>query len=192
MFLNDAPGEEARAYLDRETAAAGFVMDLDRGWAWRPDLAESFTELRRQLAASSSLSLRERVVMVCAATFAMGDSCCSLAWGTKLAELSNAGTAASVLCGHDAPDLSTREGALRQWADRVVRAPNDIQATDVEALRVAGLTDREIFEATAFVAFRVAFSKVNDALGARPDSELAAKAPTEVLQAVSYGRPPYT
>ena len=48
---------------------------------------------------------------------------------------------------------------------------------------------REIFEATAFIAFRVAFSTVNDALGARPDLALAEAAPAAVRAAVSYGRP---
>ena len=54
---------------------------------------------------------------------------------------------------------------------------------------MAGLADREIFEATAYVAFRLAFSTVNDALGAQPDEELVAEAPPEVRAAVTYGRP---
>jgi hypothetical protein len=56
-------------------------------------------------------------------------------------------------------------------------------------LRAAGLSDREIFEATVYVAFRLAFSTVNDALGARPDQRLVASAPPEVRAAVAYGRP---
>ena len=43
----------------------------------------------------------------------------------------------------------------------------------------------EIFEATAFVAFRLAFSTVNDALGAQPDWQLVAAAPQRVRAAVS-------
>ena len=53
-----------------------------------------------------------------------------------------------------------------------------------------GVDDREIFEATAFVAFRLAFSTVNDALGAAPDKQLADDAPHAVRDAVSFGRPP--
>ena len=81
-----------------------------------------------------------------------------MAWGTRLAELIDAKSGADVLRGLDAPDLSPREAALRRWADQVVRAPADVQAADVEALRFVGLNDREIFEATVFVAFRIAFS----------------------------------
>jgi len=40
--------------------------------------------------------------------------------------------------------------------------------------------------------WRMAFSTVNDALGAQPDAQLAAAAPVPVLAAVSYGRPPAT
>jgi len=60
----------------------------------------------------------------------------------------------------------------------------------VDALRAAGLSDRDIFEVTAFVALRLAFSTVNDALGAQPDPELVAAAPPEVREAVTYGRVP--
>jgi alkylhydroperoxidase family enzyme len=71
-----------------------------------------------------------------------------------------------------------------------VRDPNVTTAAGVEQLRTAGLSDREIFEATAFVALRLAFSTVNDALGAAPDSELAAQVPERVRAAVTFGRSP--
>jgi hypothetical protein len=40
-----------------------------------------------------------------------------------------------------------------------------------------------------FVGLRVAFSTVNDALGARPDRELHAALPAEIRDAVTFGRP---
>ena len=103
--------------------------------------------------------------------------------------MTGAATAVGVLRGTSTSTLSPRETALQRWADQVARDPNGIEAADVEALRAVGLSEQEIFEATAFVAFRIAFSTVNDALGARPDKELTAQAPREVLEAVTYGRP---
>ena len=85
----------------------------------------------------------------------------------------------------DAP----REDALVRWCRQVVRDPNATTEADVDSLRQAGLDDREIFEATAFIAFRLAFSTINDALGARPDAQLAEKAPRLVREAVTFGRP---
>jgi hypothetical protein len=53
-----------------------------------------------------------------------------------------------------------------------------------------GYDDRAILGITLYVALRLAFSTVNDALGAQPDAELAATVPTEVRDAVTWGRPP--
>jgi hypothetical protein len=40
-----------------------------------------------------------------------------------------------------------------------------------------------------FVALRIAFATVNDALGARPDRTLSERAPEAVRAAVTFGRP---
>ena len=67
--------------------------------------------------------------------------------------------------------------------------PNAVESDDVEALREAGFDDPQIFAITVFVALRIAFSTVNDALGARPDRELGRAAPQAVRDAVTFGRP---
>ncbi|MGE0467590.1 MAG: carboxymuconolactone decarboxylase family protein [Steroidobacteraceae bacterium] len=191
MLLSEPVNAEAAAYLEQERAASGYVMNLERAWAWRPDVAGEFARLRKLLAQESGLSAGEMALLTCATAHALGDSYCSLAWGTRLAGMRGAAAAAAILRGTDPPDSTAREAALRQWAAQVVRDPNGASASQVERLRRAGLSDREIFEATLQVAFRLAFSAVNDALGARPDLELVAAAPAELRAAVSYGRPPH-
>lgn len=184
----DSP-ETARVYQS-SADTHGFVMNLTRAWAWRPDVFEGFAALRAQLAAKSSLSKREQAVMVCATAAQRGDSYCSLAWGKALAAQAGAAAAAAVLA--DAPNdaLSEREQALARWARKVVADPNGASAQDLDALRAAGLSEAEMFEATVFIAFRLAFSTVNDALGAEPDWQLAQSVPAEVRAAVVYGRVP--
>jgi alkylhydroperoxidase family enzyme len=117
----------------------------------------------------------------------LGDSYCSLAWGQKLADAAGADVAAGVLRGEDA-GLDAAERALAQWARRVVRDPNGIVADDVEPLRQAGFDDGQIFAITTYVALRLAFSTVNDALGARPDQRFGTTLPEDVLAAVTFGR----
>jgi alkylhydroperoxidase family enzyme len=56
------------------------------------------------------------------------------------------------------------------------------------SLRRVGFTDREIFDATAWIAVRLAFSTVNDALGAPPDPQLVERCPPVIREAVTYGR----
>ena len=58
----------------------------------------------------------------------------------------------------------------------MVREPNATTEVHVEELRAIGYDDRQIFAITVFVALRIAFSMVNDTLGAAPDPELLALA----------------
>jgi hypothetical protein len=55
-------------------------------------------------------------------------------------------------------------------------------------LREAGFSDQQVFGITVYIAARLAFSTVNDALGATPDVELVDSLPPQVRDAISYGR----
>lgn len=190
MFIESPPLDAAvSALYAREQAQQGFVMNLTRAWAWQPKVADAFSRLRALLIARTSLSPRERAVLVCATAAALGDSYCSLAWGTNLASLATPAAAASVLKQQGASvELTQRELRLATWAAKVVRSPNETSTSDIDGLRHAGFTEREIFDATALVAFRLAFSTVNDALGVRPDRVVVERAPEVVRNAVTFGR----
>ncbi len=191
MFLGEPPASEARdAAYDEDRDADGYVANHTRLWCWRPDLLLAFRELRASVMGSSALADRDWAVLVTATAAELNDSYCSLAWGARLAALTDDETAAQIIVGDPAPELSERELVLASWARQVVRDPNATTEGQIERLRDLGLGDREIFEATAFVAFRLAFSTINDALGAAPDKQLADAAPHPVRAAVSYGRPP--
>jgi alkylhydroperoxidase family enzyme len=136
----------------------------------------------------SGLTFRQRGILVTAAASALGDSYCSLAWGGKLGKACDAAIAAGVLNGSDA-GLADQEKAMTTWARKVARDPNATTPSDIQALRDSGLDDGQIFAITAFVALRLAFSTVNDSLGAQPDGQLAQSLPAEVREAVTYGRP---
>jgi uncharacterized peroxidase-related enzyme len=189
MFIQTAPDTEATARLfQADLDKRGFVMNYNRAWAWRPDVADAFLALRGLLTSTSSLSPREQAVLTCAMASTLGDSYCSLAWGKMLAGASDPATAAAVLGAAETAALTPREKALAAWARQLVDNPNGTTAGDTDALRAAGCSERDIFEATAFVAFRLAFSTVNDALGIAPDRQIAEAAPPQVQSAVRYGR----
>ena len=191
MFISPPPRSDATDRLYQESEKSeGFVMNLARAWAWRPDVFQGFAQLRSQLMQQTALSPRELALLVCATASQLGDSYCCLAWGRKLAQEAGAAAAAAVIDGADAPSLTPRDRALAQWARQVVRDPNGTRAADLQPLRAAGLGDQEIFDATVFVAFRLAFSAVNDALGVAPDGELARQVAPEVRQAIAFGREP--
>ena len=188
-FLNEPPvSAEVQALFDEDLADGGYVWNVSRLWAHQPDTLRRLFELMSQAFKPSGLSFRQRGILVAAAATALGDSYCSLAWGGKLGGASDAGLAAGVLNGSDA-GLSPQEQAIARWARQVARDPNATTPADIQALRDTGLDDGQIFAITGFVALRLAFSTINDALGAQPDAQLARSLPREVREAVTYGRP---
>jgi uncharacterized peroxidase-related enzyme len=178
---------DVQALYDEDLTDSGYVWNVSRLWAHQPQTEAQLFELMSQAFKPSGLSFRQRAILVAAAASALGDSYCSLAWGGKLAGASDPALAAAVLNGTDA-GLTDQERALAGWARKVVRDPNATTTADVRALRDAGLDDGQIFAVTAFVALRLAFSTINDALGAQPDTHLAESLPGEVRAAVAYGR----
>ena len=191
MFLEHPPdSEEVESDFAADREEDGYVTNGTRLWAWRPGLFGAFRALRTELMESSALTDRDWAILVTATASQLHDSYCALAWGPRLAELSDAETAAQVLAGLPAPALSEREAALAEWARKVARDPNATTSEDVARLREVGLGDREIFEATAFIAFRLALATVNDSLGAAPDKQLVDAAPEPIRRVVTYGRSP--
>jgi alkylhydroperoxidase family enzyme len=180
--------EVARAILDEDRAEIGFEMNASRLWAYHPEVMIALFDVMGEVTSRRPFTLRERGILVTACASSLGDSYCSLAWGTKLAGEAGPRFAAGVLSGDDS-ELSAPERAMAAWARQVARDPNGTSAHDVQALRDAGFADADIFAMTVYVALRLAFSTVNDALGVSPDAELTAVAPADVLGAVTFGRP---
>jgi len=182
------PSPEAQALYDDDLEELGFVMNVSKLWAHQPVEIDALFDLMGKAIRPASLTFRQRGILVTACASALGDAYCSLAWGKKLAADAGADLASSVLRGDDEL-LDDSERALARWARQVARDPNGTTMSDVSMLRDAGLGDTEIFAITFFVALRLAFSTVNDALGARPDRALADITPDAVRDAITFGRP---
>lgn len=189
FFLTPAPSSPAlRRLLDDDVEQMGFEMNGTQLWAYQPETLATLFELFGATKAAGDLSMRQLGILVTATASTLGDSYCSLAWGMKFSAMADADTAAGVLAGDDS-ELTEAEAAMASWARAVVRDPNGTTEADVDRLRDVGLDDAQIFAITTFVALRLAFSTVNDALGARPDAGLRALVPEAVQEVVTYGRP---
>jgi uncharacterized peroxidase-related enzyme len=188
-FLEEPPvSASVQALYDEDIADDGYVSNVSRLWAHQPETLRQLFEVMSEAFTPSGLALRQRGILVTAAASALGDSYCSMAWGGKLGKASDAAVAAGVLSGSDA-GLTGQEKAMAAWARKVATDPNATTPADIQALRDAGLDDGQVFAITAFVALRLAFSTVNDSLGAQPDAQLAQSLPPQVREAVTYGRP---
>jgi uncharacterized peroxidase-related enzyme len=189
-FLKEAAmTARAQELYDIDISSDGFVWNVSRLWANQPESMDHLFELMSEAFKPSELSFRDRGILVLATASTRGDSYCSLAWGGKLARASDANLSRAVLTGSD-EGLNEQEAALASWARKIVRDPNATTPSDIQGLREVGFSDAQIFAITFIVALRLAFSTVNDALGAHPDAQLAASLPSEVVSAVSFGREP--
>ena len=165
----------------------GYVMNATRLWGRMPALFDGLFSLLGQTVKIGRLTLRQRGILVTASASTLGDSYCSLAWGGKLANAANPEIASAVILGNDS-SLEGAELALAGWARMAASDPNSTAATDVQNLRDAGFDDDQIFAITVFLALRLAFSTVNDALGAHPDTALFESLPPVVQDSVTFGR----
>ncbi|GAA0233464.1 hypothetical protein [Cryptosporangium japonicum] len=183
-YLTDPTASaESDALFAEDEADLGYVMNTTRLWAHDPAAERGLFALLGQVTAGTSLDFRRRAILVSATASAFGDPYCSLAWGSRLAGVAGDDVAGAVLSGDDS-GLPAADQAMARWARRVARAPHATTATDVDELREAGFPDAEIFAMTVFVALRLAFSTVNNALGATPDDRLRADAPPAVRAAI--------
>jgi uncharacterized peroxidase-related enzyme len=188
-FLEEPPvTAQVQALFDDDLKDDGYIWNVSRLWAHQPDTMNDLFDLMSAAFRQSGLSFRQRGILVIAAASALGDSYCSLAWSEKLGKASEPALAAGVLTGTDA-GLTDQEKAMAAWARKVARDPNATTPADIQALRDAGLDDGQIFAITTFVALRLAFSTINDALGTQPNLQLAESLPAEVREAVTFGRP---
>jgi uncharacterized peroxidase-related enzyme len=189
-FLAAAPVDQhVHRMFQTDLSLQGYVANLTRLWAHSPEALAALSYVLKRATDTAGLDQRERAVAVTASAATRGDSYCSLAFGSKVAAAAGVEAAVGVVSGDDHA-LTPRERALATWSRHVVGDPNGIGPAQVDALRAVGFDDGQIFAVTLFVALRLAFSTVNDALGAQPDEELAAQVPDPLLAAVAYGRAP--
>jgi uncharacterized peroxidase-related enzyme len=189
-FLPAAPDTpEAQRLFDGDLQGTGYVTNTARVWAYLPSALDGLAGLMDEVTRAGSLTLAQRSVLVSAAASALGDSYCSLAWGKRLADTAGPDVAAAVIRDAATDGLDVADRALARWARKVAADPNGVDAADVQMLRDVGFDDAQIFAITSYVALRIAFSTVNDALGAQPDAQLGATVPDEVRAAVDFGRP---
>jgi alkylhydroperoxidase family enzyme len=89
---------------------------------------------------------------------------------------------------HRAAGLDSVDVAVMHLAEKVAADASSVTQADIDALRALGLSDAEILDVVLAAAVRCFFSKVLDAVGARPDREYAGLEPG-LRDALTVGRP---
>lgn len=70
---------------------------------------------------------------------------------------------------YTALSLKPRERALLDYAAKLTRTPDQMAETDLQPLREAGLSDRDMLDTVLVVAYFAYVNRIADALGVRLD-----------------------
>ncbi|KAA3607180.1 MAG: peroxidase [Planctomycetota bacterium] len=68
--------------------------------------------------------------------------------------------------------LSEAEKAFCAYADKLTRQPESMSSADVEALRAAGWSDRQIHDGCQVIAYFNYINRIADGLGVDPETWL--------------------
>ncbi len=190
-FIHELRDEEAsgraRALFDEDLSKDGYVWNLTRVLAQRPDVLAAWRGLVGAIKANMDLRRYELVTL--AAARALRASYCMLAHGAILkARFFDEERVAAMARDPASAGLSPAEVAMMGFAAKVAREADQVTRADVAALERHGFTDLEILDIALAAAARAFFTKTLDGVGVQPDAAYL-ELPPALRAALCVGRP---
>ena len=182
----EATGRAAELF-DEDMKKDGFVWNLTRVMALRPDVVDAWRKLIGTIRADMDLRRYELVTL--AAARALRTSYCMFAHARILTDqFYPAERVAAIARDPHSAGLSAAEIAMMEFAAKVASDANSVRQQDVDGLKTLGFTEREIMDIALAAAARAFFSKCLDGLGVEPDAAYRAF-PDELQAVLKLGRP---
>jgi uncharacterized peroxidase-related enzyme len=166
---SDASGAVSEMYA-RQRAHYGYVPNYAKVFSHRPEVLRLWAALLAGI--RRPMDRRRFELVTFAAARELRNAYCSLAHGTALLDFMSPEELRALLSDDAPKPLSSAEATMMRFAEKVARDASSVAADDVEALRGEGFSDAEIFDIAATAAGRAFFTKILDALGAKPDAEI--------------------
>ncbi len=183
----NAQGDVGRLY-DADRARYGYVANLTKVFALRPDVYDAWALLNTTIKAG--MDLRRYELATLAAARRLRSSYCALAHGTVLHERFYDGpTLHKIAADHHHAGLDPVDVAIMNFAEKTAGDATSITAAEVDTLRQHGLSDIDIIQVALAAAARCFFSTVLDAVGTEPDSQYRASMEPELQEVLTVGRP---
>ena len=171
MFLqtieeDEATGRVAEIY-EKQKAQLGFVMEAAKCFTARPDLLPIYTDFSDRIRAGFSLGVREWRLITLIAAKQIPSTYCSHVYGKQLIDdLGSKDAVLAVQSDFRKAGLPDKDVAMLSYAEKVAQDASGISQTDIDALRAAGFSDRQICDIALCAAFRCFVSRFFDAVGA--------------------------
>ena len=171
MFLqtieeDEATGRVAEIY-EKQKAQLGFVMEAAKCFTARSDLLPIYTDFSDRIRAGFSLGVREWRLITLIAAKQIPSTYCSHVYGKQLIDdLGSKEAVLAVQSDFRKAGLPDKDVAMLSYAEKVAQDASGISRADIDALRAAGFSDRQISDIALCAAFRCFVSRFFDAVGA--------------------------
>jgi uncharacterized peroxidase-related enzyme len=165
--------EDLRKLFAKARERIGFVPNVFRAYAWRPERFRPwFQHFRNLHVGSEHLSETEREMIAVAVSMANGCLYCLVAHGAALREhLGDPVQADRITLDHRRADLTPRQRAILDLAVRVTREPVTCEERHLDELRSHGLTDEEVWDVVELAAMYNFTNRLAMATGQLPNEE---------------------
>lgn len=181
----DATDDVAVIY-ERDIDRMGYLPNYTRTFSIHPGAYEAWRHLIAAIA--KPMDERRYELATIGAATRLRSSYCSLAHGAILADKFFAPDALIRILAEPADSaLDEADSLVVEFAAKVAGDATTVGVDDIEELRSAGLSDRDIFDVILAAAARSFYSKVLDATGTLADPAYRDLDP-ELRQALTVGR----
>ena len=168
--LNDLPAD-LQARIVEVQAKTGFIPNVFLVLAHRPDEFRAFFAYYDALMLrDSGLSKAEREMIVVATSAANGCPYCVVAHGAVLRVYAkNPILADQLTANYRHADITARQRAMLDFAVKMARRPEEIEETDVQALRGTGFSDEDVWDIGAITALFAMSNRLAHLTNMRPN-----------------------
>jgi uncharacterized peroxidase-related enzyme len=159
------------AYFNKCEEKLGFVPNVLKAYAFDMAKLEAFVAMYNDLMlASSGLSKLEREMIAVAVSAQNRCYYCLVAHGAAVRQLSGDPILGEwMVTNYRAARLSKRQRAMLDFAVKLTAEPWTVEDADREALRRAGLSERDIWDVAAVAAFFNMSNRLASATDMRPN-----------------------
>jgi len=161
-----------QAYFDKCTEKLGFIPNVLKAYAFDMPKLEAFVAMYNDLMlAPSGLSKLEREMIAVAVSSQNRCYYCLTAHGAAVRALSDDPVLGELMVmNYRAARLDRRQRAMLDFAVKLTAEPWAVEEVDRQALRVAGFSDRDIWDIAAVAGFFNMSNRIASATDMRPNS----------------------
>ena len=170
--------DEQEAYFAVCEEKLGFVPNVLTAYSFDPAKLDSFSGLYNDvMLADSGLSKLDREIIAVVVSSINHCFYCLASHGAAVRKLSgNPALGDEVAANFRAADLTEQQKAVCEFDAKMTEAPDKVVEADRQALRDAGLSDRDIWDVAAVAGFFNMSNRMSIAVDMRPNDEYHAMA----------------